>query len=61
MRRITIVYKKAQAFVDEQLKIDRRYGRGPKISKEEYDRLVRRVARATPLPSPNGTLIKDHR
>ncbi len=42
------VYAEAKRFVDEQIDIDRKHGRALKLSKEEYERLVRRVARATP-------------
>lgn len=61
MTGISAAYKKAKAYVDQQLQIDRRHGRRPKISKHEYDRIVRRVARVTPRESRNGTATKAQR
>lgn len=43
------IYQRAKEFVDAQLAIDKKHGaKPPKLSPEEYDRLIRAVVRATP-------------
>jgi hypothetical protein len=55
MRGVDAAFEKAKAYVDEQLSIDRYYGRRARMSKEEYAQLVRRIARLTPRATQNGT------
>ena len=54
MKAVDVAYEKAKAYVDEQLRIDRHYGRQAKMSKAEYAHLVRRIARLTARASQNG-------
>ncbi len=54
------VYSKAKKFVDEQLKIDRRHGYSPKLSREGYEKLVRQVVRATARLA-SGNVKRSHR
>ena len=54
MKSVDAAYKRAKAYVDEQLSIDQQYGRRAKMSKVEYAQLVRRIVRLTPRALQNG-------
>ena len=47
---------RAMKYIDQQLAVERRYGKPSRLSKSAYESLVRRVVRALPKISQSASL-----